>query len=89
MIRLIEKKLNKPVQWLVCQLHANELPLRHLIKHLDGPTTGPRGFLGPIGVAIQSCETLPPVAFKRIDADFPEIVCEVETLISLKIIVMF
>jgi hypothetical protein len=41
-IVLIEKELQKPLQWLVCQLHANELPLRHLIKHLDGETCGPR-----------------------------------------------
>jgi len=33
-IRLLEKKLGKPLQWLPCQLHANELLLRHLMKHL-------------------------------------------------------
>ena len=32
----------KPLQWLVCQLHADELPLRHLLEHLDGVTAGPR-----------------------------------------------
>lgn len=75
-IRLIEKKINKPVQWLVCQLHANELPLRHLFTHLDGPTTGPRGFSGPIGKALQACETLPIVAFEKIESNFPYITCD-------------
>ena len=34
--------LGKPLQWLPCQLHANELPLRHLMKDLDGGTSGPK-----------------------------------------------
>ena len=41
-IALTEKELHKPLQWLVCQLHANERPLRDLLKHLDGETSGPR-----------------------------------------------
>ena len=28
-IRLIELELNKSVHWFVCQLHADELPIRH------------------------------------------------------------
>ncbi|KAG5895602.1 hypothetical protein JTB14_009459 [Gonioctena quinquepunctata] len=36
----LEKHLNRSFQWFVCQLHANELPLRHLITFLDGKTTG-------------------------------------------------
>lgn len=34
-ITMFEEKIGRPVQWLVCQLHANELPLRHLIEHLE------------------------------------------------------
>ena len=30
-------------------IHTNELPLRHLIERLDGPTTYKSGFSGPIG----------------------------------------
>jgi len=26
-IRLLEEHLNRPLQWLVCMMHANELPL--------------------------------------------------------------
>lgn len=48
-ITLLEQKLRRPLQWLICQLHANELPLRHLINHLDWVTSGPTGFFGPIG----------------------------------------
>lgn len=73
-IRLLEKEYNKPLQWLVCLLHANELPLRHLLQHLDGPTTGPRAFSGPIGKGLAHCRALPVVSFDKIDADLPVVV---------------
>uniref|UniRef100_UPI00358EBD2F uncharacterized protein n=1 Tax=Myxine glutinosa TaxID=7769 RepID=UPI00358EBD2F len=31
-IRQLEETFNRPLQWLVCLLHANELPLRHLYR---------------------------------------------------------
>lgn len=37
----IELIINKPLQWSICPLHASELPLRHLLQHLDGHTKGP------------------------------------------------
>ena len=70
-IRLLEMTLNRPLQWFICQLHANELPLRHLFQHLDGPTTGPRGFSGPIGKSLQNCEKLPIVDFEPLHCDLP------------------
>jgi hypothetical protein len=72
-IRLIEVELGKPMQWLVCQLHGNELPLRHLLQHLDGPTTGPRAFSGPIGKALATCQLMPVTAFEKIDCDMPTV----------------
>lgn len=35
-IRLLEKQIKKPLQWIVCLLHMNELPLRHLFAYIDG-----------------------------------------------------
>lgn len=70
-IRLLEEHLNRPLQWLVCQLHSNELPLRHLFQKLDGHTTGPHSYSGPIGKMLTSCETLPVVHFEPISADMP------------------
>jgi hypothetical protein len=72
-IRLLEEELHKPLQWLVCQLHANELPLRHLLKHVDGGTSGPRAFTGPIGKELSGCEHLPPVAFAPIEGHLQDI----------------
>lgn len=70
-IRLLEEEVGSPLQWLVCQFHANELPLRHLLQHLDGKTTGPRGFSGPIGKQLENCEVLPVVPFTQIDSNLP------------------
>ena len=56
-IRLLEEKLEKPLHWLVCLLHANRLPLRHLINHVDGKTSGPATFTGPIGSKLRDCDS--------------------------------
>lgn len=67
-------KLKRPLQWIPCQLHANELPLCHLMKHLDGPTTtGPARFSGPIGSALRNCEQLLICKFDAIPSKLPEL----------------
>ena len=43
-IRLTELELGIPVQHIICLLHLNELPLRHLFYDLDGVTAGPDTF---------------------------------------------
>lgn len=34
-IRLLENRLSRPLQWIICLLHANELPLRHFFTYLN------------------------------------------------------
>ena len=63
---LLEKSFKKPIQWFICLLHINELPLRHLFDYLYGPTTGPRAFSGTIGKALQTCDKNPVVHFEPI-----------------------
>ncbi|XP_063688599.1 uncharacterized protein LOC134821764 isoform X2 [Bolinopsis microptera] len=46
---LLEKKLGRELQRSVCSLHRIELPFRHFFTSLDGVTTGPNSFSGPIG----------------------------------------
>jgi len=48
-IRRLEKKFQRPLHWIICQLHGNELPLRHLLIQLDGKTSGPTQFTGAVG----------------------------------------
>ena len=44
----LEELLGRRLYWAICNLHCNELPLRHLITLLDGPTSSKEGFTGPV-----------------------------------------
>jgi hypothetical protein len=70
-IRLLELELNKPLQWFICLLHANELPLRKLLNTLDGNTSGPNSFTGLIGKLLHTAEKLDIVKFKPIKSNLP------------------
>lgn len=72
-IRLLEIKLKRPLQWFVCLLHFNELPLRHLFEKIDGATSGPKTHCGPIGKQLNECESLPVVNFVSISCNLPEV----------------
>ncbi|VEN43556.1 unnamed protein product, partial [Callosobruchus maculatus] len=78
----LEKHLDRPLQWFICQLHTNELPLRHLINFLDGSTTGPKDLCGPIGQALKGCESLPIVDFNIIESNMPVLDESVSTELS-------
>ena len=46
---LFERSKGRPVHWFICQLHSNELNLRHLFTELDGVSSGPNSFKGILG----------------------------------------
>ena len=79
-IHLLEQQLDRPLQWFICSLHLNELPLRHLCKKLIGSSESPTQWKGPVGKALTTCETLPLAVFQKIsegdplpDVDFDDI----------------
>ena len=74
-IRTLEELLKRPLQWVICLLHCNELPLRHVFMFLDGTTKSPDSFSGPIGQKLSDNVRSWPVAnFKRIhNPGFPEL----------------
>ena len=77
-ITLLERKLRRPLQWVICMLHLNELPLRHLFKLMDGSTSGPSSFKGPIGcVIVNDLRSLPIEKFRRIQGRVPKLNQEV------------
>ena len=51
-------KLGRKLNWLVCNLHTNELPLRHLITTLDGKTFSNNKWAGTIGKMLDSATDL-------------------------------
>ena len=81
-IRSLEKLFNKPFQWVICLLHTNELPLRHVFTMLDGTTKSLDSFSGPIGKSLAGDVSSWPVAanFKSIPnphfVELPESVVE-------------
>jgi hypothetical protein len=72
---LLELEGGRALQWFICILHANELPL-HLLQKVDGITQGPKAISGPIGTAIQTCEQMPVVSYTPIALEnFPDMTC--------------
>ena len=59
LIVMMEHNLDKQLHWLICMLHAIGLSSRHLFSNLDGETSGPCCFTGPIGKHLQNCEKRP------------------------------
>ena len=57
-MRKLELHLQRKLVWIVCLLHTNELPLRRLIKELDGPTLSNNKFSGPIDQLLDSATDL-------------------------------
>ena len=70
-IRRLEENFQRPLHWIICQLHGNELPLTHLLIHLDGKTSGPTRFTGPISKLLNETrfENLQVVNFQPIPAE--------------------
>ncbi|GBM85366.1 hypothetical protein AVEN_91070-1 [Araneus ventricosus] len=73
-IRNMELILNRPLQWFECQLHANELSLRHLFAHVDRTTTGPRSLTGEIRKSLAGCEKPSVVSSKPIEYRLCEVI---------------
>ena len=86
-ISRLEHFLQRPLQWVICLLHANELPLRHLVIKLDGATKSPTGFTGVIGKQLDKCEKLPivkyvPIAADKINADVQDLSTDQQYLLE-------
>ena len=59
------------MQRLVCQLHLNELPFKHVFEFIDGKTSGPRSFKGEIIKKItEDLTNLALIPFKKINGSF-------------------
>ena len=56
---LLERLLGRRLYWGICNLHTNELPLRHLIAAFDGPTSSDKGFTGPVCSLLSRVNEMP------------------------------
>ena len=78
-IHYLEMMLGKPLHYLICQLHGNELPFRALFYYYDGKPSGPVHWRGPIGTRIkETVSNLAVVDFQPIRfSEFPSLPNEI------------
>jgi len=70
----LEAMLCRPLHLIGCSLHFNELPLKSILKKLDGCTTGPKTFTGPIGIMTSKDSWLQPIEnFEPIPVDLSHV----------------
>jgi hypothetical protein len=68
----LEKKLGRKLHLIGCFLHINELPLRHIIRDLDGPAKSGNKLSGKIGEQLDDDDLYrkDPVQFEPIPLGF-------------------
>jgi len=83
-IRRLEECVERPLQWFVCILHANELPLRKYMSVVDGGcTTGPSRSSGEVSMALNfDPKDLPTVNFKALDGKLNDLSDDMITNLS-------
>lgn len=59
--------MNKLLQWIICLVHANELPFRYLFQYLDIKTSCPKGFFGQIGTQLEKCEDMETIDYTKLN----------------------
>jgi len=65
LVSQLEKLIERSLHTIGCSLHLNELPLRKLFKLLDGYSTSPDSFSGPIGKMLSDDAQFHPRAQRR------------------------
>ena len=83
-IRKLEEGLGRTLQWLVCLLHANELPFRKYFSVVDGGrSTGPATSTGKIDIALDfDPKDLDIVNFKHIPGKVEDVSVDVKKDLS-------
>lgn len=66
-----ERLLERPLQWLICLFHFNELPFRALVTSTIGNPSGPKAFPGVIGREIHTCENMPVINLNFVCSPVP------------------
>ena len=85
LISQLEKLIGRSLHTIGCTLHLNELPLRKLFKLLDGSSTSPDSFSGPIGKMLSDDIRLtrPQRRFKKVTSPLVNFPMEQAILMDL------
>ena len=77
-VTVLEKMLDRKIHKIGCLLHWNELPLREIIKQLDGKNNSATIWIGPIGSRLsEDLYQEPAVEFKKVSTTMGEPPAEV------------
>ena len=73
-VTVLEKLLDRKIHKLGCLLHWNELPLREVVKQLDGKNSSGTIWIGPIGKRLseEDLHLKPAVNFKKVSTSLEE-----------------
>ena len=58
MLAHLENMPGRPCFAVMCCLYINELPLRHLVAELNGPTSSAKGWTGPVGKTLSQVNSM-------------------------------
>ena len=78
-VKALEEQFNTLLQWIICLVHCDELPLRNVLTKLDGTTKSPHSFSGKIEKFLDNVVSEGPVEkFEVIlHSDFSELPNEI------------
>lgn len=65
-VQAVEMKIGRPLHWIVCLFHLNEIPFKEIFMSLDGCTKSGKEYIGPISKKLNTAHTLPVVNFEKI-----------------------
>lgn len=69
-IRRFEEQLNRPLHWVVCLLHLNELLMHAVMNYAGEYTKGSGLYAGQIGRHLYECHTYPIILYKKVPLRF-------------------
>lgn len=81
-IRRLELKWKRPLQWNICLLHLTEIPLKALILLLDGTTKSPTELSGPIGKRLPNVLEFHVVKFQRVEFAYKDKIQDIAHTLS-------
>lgn len=68
-IRRFEQYLKRPLQWVICLYHLNELVFHRLLGFLDPSSCSPDDYSSAFGKQLKNCEKFPVKKFPPIKLD--------------------
>ena len=73
-VSMLETFVGHKLNWFICLLHTNKMPLRRLLQKIDGNTSGTQQFSLITGESLETCKTLTLTNFTSVSVALPEMI---------------